>query len=50
MLEASLICKTVNQLDQLKNALAKKGLSVDIASANQSGNSVKGVIKVSSNG
>lgn len=50
VLEASLICKTVNQLDQLKNALAKKGLSVDIASANQSGNSVKGVIKVSSNG
>lgn len=50
MLEASVICKTVNQLDKLKNALTTKGLSVDIASANQSGSNIKGVIKVSNNG
>jgi general secretion pathway protein L len=49
-LELSLTCKSVGQLDQLKKELVSKGLSVDIASANQSGSYVKGVIKVSNNG
>lgn len=50
LLEISLTCSSVNQLEQIKQKLAAKGLQVDIASANQSGNVVKGVIKVKSNG
>jgi general secretion pathway protein L len=49
-LEISLICSSVNQLEKIKQKLTEKGLQVDIASANQSGNVVKGVIKVKSNG
>lgn len=49
-LEISLTCESVNQLDKLKDKLTNKGLLVDIASANQSGKTVKGVIKVSNNG
>jgi general secretion pathway protein L len=49
-LEISLICSSVNQLEKIKQKLTDKGLQVDIASANQSGNVVKGVIKVKSNG
>ena len=50
LLELSLTCSSVNELDQLKQKLSAKGLKVDIASANQSGGMVKGVIKVQSNG
>ena len=49
-LEINLTCESVNQLDKLKDKLTNKGLFVDIASANQSGKKVKGVIKVSNNG
>jgi general secretion pathway protein L len=50
LLEVSLICDSVNQLDQLKQKLISKGLQVDIASANQAGGAIKGVIKVKANG
>ncbi len=49
-IELSLTCKSVAQLDKLKDQLTNKGLLVDIASANQSGSQVKGVLKVSHNG
>lgn len=49
-IELSLTCKSVAQLDKLKDQLTSKGLLVDIASANQSGSQVKGVLKVSHNG
>lgn len=49
-LEVALFCSNINEIDQLKQKLSAKGFVVDIASANQSGNNIKAVIKVKHNG
>ena len=50
ILELNLIAGNVGQLEKLKTELMAKNLSVEIASANQSGGKIKGLIKVKSNG
>lgn len=49
-LELSLIANSVGDLEKLKTELTAKALSVEIASANQSGGKIKGLLKVKSNG
>jgi general secretion pathway protein L len=49
-LELSLIANSVGDLEKLKTELMDKALSVEIASANQSGGKIKGLLKVKSNG
>jgi len=50
ILELNLIAGNVGQLETLKSSLSGKNLSVEIASANQSGGKIKGLIKVKRNG
>jgi len=50
VLELNLIAGNVGQLESLKSTLSSKNLSVEIASANQSGGKIKGLIKVKQNG
>ncbi len=49
-LELNLIVDNIAQLDSIKNKLATQGLVVDIASANNTGKRIKGVLKVRKNG
>lgn len=49
ILEIALTCKSVNELDLLKQRMGDNNLKVEISSANQSGKLVKGIIKVQSN-
>lgn len=49
-LELSLIASSVGDLEKLKTELTAKALTVEIASANQSGGKIKGLLKVKSNG
>lgn len=48
-IELGLTSKNVNQLEKLKKNLVKKNLKVEIASANQKGNSIKSILKVTGN-
>ncbi|MEH6344753.1 MAG: type II secretion system protein GspL [Bermanella sp.] len=49
-LEISIITENVAQLDGIKKKLEQKNLSVEIASANNDGKRIKGLLKVSKNG
>lgn len=49
-LELNLVAGNVGQLEKLKKELTAKNLNVEIASANQSGGKIKGLIKVKANG
>jgi Type II secretory pathway, component PulL len=50
VLEMSLLTLNIAQLDSIKQQLEKNGLRVEIASANNDGKRIKGLLKVSSNG
>jgi len=50
VLEISLLTNNIAQLDSIKQQLEKDGLHVEIASANNDGKRIKGLIKVSNNG
>ncbi len=49
VLEVSLLTDNIAQLDQIKQNLESNGLKVDIASANNEGGKIKGLLKVSAN-
>lgn len=49
LIEYSINADSISQLEGLKAALEKQNISTEIASANQSGGKIKGLIKVSSN-
>ncbi len=49
-LEISVITENIAQLDGIKKKLEQKDLSVEIASANNDGKRIKGLLKVSKNG
>lgn len=49
-LELNLIVDNIAQLDSIKGKLAEQGMMVDIASANNTGKRIKGVLKVRKNG
>ena len=50
VLEVSVLTDNVAQLDGIKKNLEKNSLTVEIASANNDGNKIKGLLKVSQNG
>jgi len=50
VLEISLLTNNIAQLDSIKQQLEKHGLTVEIASANNDGKRIKGLLKVSNNG
>ncbi len=50
VLEVSLLTNNIAQLDSIKQALEKNNLHVEIASANNDGKKIKGLLKVSNNG
>jgi len=50
VLEISLLINNIAQLDSIKQQLEKNGLTVEIASANNDGKRIKGLLKVSNNG
>mgnify|MGYP000048539514 CR=1 FL=1 len=50
ILEISLLTNNIAQLDSIKQQLEKSGMQVEIASANNDGKRIKGLIKVSNNG
>jgi len=50
VLEISLLTNNIAQLDSIKQQLEKNGLTVEIASANNDGKRIKGLLKVSNNG
>ncbi len=50
VLEISLLTNNIAQLDSIKQQLEKSGMQVEIASANNDGKRIKGLLKVSNNG
>lgn len=50
ILEITLLTNNIAQLDSIKQMLEKRHLKVDIASANNDGKRIKGLLKVSNNG